>query len=543
MTRRLLGLGALALVPVLVLGVFFVVPVAGMVALGFWPEGTFAPGAVLDVLTSDRTVRVLAFTLWSAAAGTVASVLLGLPAAYVLHRTAFPLRRFLRAALLVPFVLPTVVVGVAFRQLLGEGGPLGFLGLDGTPAAIVLGLVFFNVAVVIRVVGGAWESLDPRPGQAAATLGATPAQVFRTVTLPALRPAVVSAASVVFLFCATAFGIVLTLGGSRYATVETEIYLLTVQVFDLSAAAALSLLQLAVVVALLLLAGRARTTTPVSRRPARPRPLVRADAVPVVATLLLLLYVAAPIAALVAGSLRVDEAWSIENYSALSTTGDRQALQVPVTDALANSLRTAVDATWMAIGTGLLVSLVVTRRSRSRTERRVRGALDGLFMLPLGVSAVTLGFGLLITLDQPPLDLRDSPLLVPIAQALVALPLVVRTLAPVLGGIDDRQRQAAASLGAGPLRTLTTVDLPVLWKPLLAAAGFAFAVSLGEFGATSFLAREDFPTMPLVIFRLLGHPGDMNYGMALAASVVLAGATALVMLLVERLRVTSVGAF
>ncbi len=453
MTRRLVGLAALALVPVLVLGAFFVVPVAGMVSLGLWPDGRFAPGEVVDVLLRGRTGRVLGFTLWSAAAGTTASVLLGLPAAYVLHRTAFPLRRFLRAALLVPFVLPTVVVGVAFRQLLGEGGPLGFLGLDGTPVAIVLGLVFFNVAVVIRVVGGAWESLDPRPAQAAATLGASPVQVFRTVTLPALRPAVVSAASVVFLFCATAFGIVLTLGGSRYATVETEIYLLTVQVFDLSAAAALSVLQLLVVVVLLLVAGRARATTPVARRPGRPRPLGRADVVPVLATLLLLAFVAAPIAALVAGSLRADGSWSLDNYAALSTTGDRQALQVSVTDALVNSLRTAVDATWMALGTGLLVALTVTRRSRSRTERRVRGVLDGLFMLPLGVSAVTLGFGFLITLDQPPLDLRDSPLLVPIAQALVALPLVARTLVPVLGGIDDRQRQAAASLGAGPLRT------------------------------------------------------------------------------------------
>jgi thiamine transport system permease protein len=156
---------------------------------------------------------------------------------------------------------------------------------------------------------------------------------------------------------------------------------------------------------------------------------------------------------------------------------------------------------------------------------------------------VTLGFGLLITLDAPPLDLRDSALLVPMAQALVALPLVVRTLVPVLAGIDDRQRQAAASLGAGPVRSLVTVDVPVLWKPLLAAAGFAFAVSLGEFGATSFLAREDFPTLPLVIFRLLGHPGELNYGMALAASVLLAGTTVLVMLLVERLRVSSVGAF
>ncbi len=543
MSRRLLGLLALALVPVAVLGVFFVLPVSGMLALGLRPDGALDPGAVLEVLTRGRTGRVLGFTLWSAAAATGCSVLLGLPAAYVLHRTTFPLRRVLRAALLVPFVLPTVVVGVAFRQLLREGGPLGVLGLDGTPVAIVLGLVFFNVAVVVRVVGGAWEALDGRAGQAAATLGASPWQVFRTVTLPALLPAIASAATVVFLFCATAFGIVLTLGGTRYATVETEIYLLTVQVFDLPAAAALSILQLVVVVALLAVAQRARAVVPVTRGPARPRPLGRLDGLPVAATLLVLAFVAIPICSLVAGSLRVDGSWSLANYAALGTTGDREALQVTVTQALVNSLRTAFDATWMAVGTGLLVAVVVTRRSRTSTERRVRRALDGFFMLPLGVSAVTLGFGLLITLDEPPLDLRDSALLVPVAQALVALPLVVRTLVPVLSGIDDRQRQAAASLGAGPLRSLLTVDLPVLWRPLLAGAGFAFAASLGEFGATSFLAREEFPTLPLVIFRLLGHPGELNYGMALAASVLLASTTAAVMLLVERLRVASVGAF
>ena len=113
----------------------------------------------------------------------------------------------------------------------------------------------------------------------------------------------------------------------------------------------------------------------------------------------------------------------------------------------------------------------------------------------------------------------------------------------MLSSIDDRQRQAAASLGAGPLRVLATVDLPVVWKPLLAAAGFAFAVSLGEFGATSFLARDEHPTLPVVIFQLIGRPGADNYGMALAASVVLAATTAVVMLAVERLRVPSVGAF
>jgi thiamine transport system permease protein len=542
---RPLTLAALAVVPVVVFGVFFVLPVGGMLALGFWPDGSFDPVGVLEVLARPRVHRVLWFTVWSASVATAVSVLLGLPAAHALHRLEFRGRQLVRAALLVPFVLPTVVVGVAFRQLLGESGPLGFLGLDGTPVAIVAGLVFFNVAVVIRSVGAAWASLDPRPGEAAAVLGASPFQVFRTVTLPALRPAIVSSASVVFLFCATAFGVVLTLGGLRYASVETEIYLLTTNLLDLQAAAALSVLQLVAVTALLVIAGRLRAVPDpsVARAVVRPRRPGRGDRAALTATVLLLLVVAAPIATLVAGSLRVGDGWGLGNYGALTTTGSNQALLVPVTAALVTSLRTAVDATWMALSLGLLVAFLVTRRSRSRAERRVRGGLDGFFMLPLGVSAVTLGFGFLVTLGRPPLDLRDSALLVPIAQALVALPLVVRTIVPVLAGIDDRQRQAAASLGAGPVRAILTVDVPVVWKPMLAAGGFAFAVSLGEFGATSFLARDENPTLPVVIYRLIGHPGELNYGMALAASVVLAATTALVMLVVERLRVPSVGAF
>lgn len=543
MRSRHLTLVGLALGPVLVLAVFFVLPVSGMVGRGFFTDGQFDPGGVAEVLARPRTHRVLWFTVWSAGLATLLSVLLGLPAAYVLHRLAFPFRDLVRALLLVPFVLPTVVVGVGFRLLVGESGPLGFLGLDGTPVAIIAALVFFNIAVVIRAVGATWESLDARPAEAAAALGASPSQVFRTVTFPALRPALVSAASVVFLFCATSFGVVLTLGGLRYSSVETEIYLLTTQLLDLRAAAALSLLQLLAVTALLVVAGRLRATPDptVERRVAQPRRPRRQDLPQLGATVAVLVLVAAPVLTLVVGSLRVRDAWSLDNYRRLTTVGDGSALLVPVTDALVTSLRTAVDATWMSLLLGGLIAVVVSRRSLSRGERRLRSTLDGFFMLPLGVSAVTLGFGFLITLDRPPLSLRDSPLLVPIAQALVALPLVVRTLAPVLTGVDDRQRQAAASLGAGPLRAFVTVDLPAVRRPLLAAAGFAFAVSLGEFGATSFLARDEHPTLPVVIYQLIGRPGSENFGMALAASVVLAATTALVVLVVDRLGVRSLG--
>lgn len=543
-SRTRLGYAVLAALPLAVLGLFFLYPVGGMVARGFWSDGTFAPGQVLDVFGRSTVHRALWFTLWSAAVGTAGSLLLGVPVAWALHRLRFPGRDLVRALVMVPFVLPTVVVGVAFRQLLVGSGPLGFLGLDGTSGAIVAALVFFNVSVVVRTVGSFWDGLDPRQGQAAAALGASPLQVFRTVTLPSLLPGIVSAASVVFLFCATAFGVVLVMGGLRYANIETEIYLLTTQELDLAGAAALSVLQVVVITLLLVLSARAHRDAPAAARTAERLRRPRLRHLPgLVWTVLVLAFLMAPVVVLLVASLHTSGGWSLDNYRALGSTGERNALLVPALVGLRNSFEIALGATAIALTLGTLVAFLVSRRPRRVAARRVVGIFDAVFMLPLGVSAVTLGFGFLITLDRPPIDLRTSPALIPIAQAMVALPLVVRTVAPVLRSIDPRQRQAAASLGAGPARVLLVVDLPTAWRSLLAATGFAFAVSLGEFGATSFLARSDNPTLPVVIYMLISRPGAENFGMAMAASVILAAATALVMLLVERLRVGSMGAF
>jgi thiamine transport system permease protein len=545
--RSALRVAALAALPLAAIVVFFGIPVAGMVGRGFWVGGQFEPAAVLEVLARPRVHRVLWFTVWSAALATLATVLLGLPVTFVLYRLRFPGRRVLRAFVVMPFVLPTVVVGVAFRTLLAASGPLGGLGLDGTPAAIVAAMVFFNLGVVVRTVGAMWEGLDRRREEAAAALGASPWQVLRTVTLPALLPGIVSAASIVFLFCATSFGVVLTLGGLQYATVETEIYLLTTQFLDLQAAAALSVLQLLTITLLLYVAQRTRShrehALDRATRSASTRRPTTHDVPLLFVTTAVLGFVAAPLVALVVRSLHVDGGWGLGNYRMLAGGTADSALLVPVTEALANSWRIAVDATALAMVLGCLVAVLVSGRPPGRGGRLVQGLLDGLFMLPLGVSAVTLGFGFLVTLNRPPLDLRGSALLVPIAQAMVALPLVVRIVAPVLRSIDPRQRQAAASLGASPWRVAVTVDLPLVWRPLLAATGFAFAVSLGEFGATSFLARPERPTLPVVIYQLISRPGPDHFGMALAASVVLALSTVAVMGVVERLRVGSMGAF
>lgn len=528
-----------AAVPLVFLGVFFAWPVLSLVGRGFWDGGPDLSGFA-EVFGRPRTWRIIGLTLAQGAIGTVVSVLLGIPGAYLLYRCRFRGQGVLRAFVTIPFVLPTVVVGVAFRALLRDNGPLGFLGLDGSFTAIIAALVFFNYAVVVRTVGGLWSRLDPRPEQAARSLGAGPARAFLTVTLPALAPAIVSAASLVFLFCATAFGTVLVLGGLRFGTVETEIWIQTTQFLDLRAAAVLSVVQVVVVVAALAVAGRARSRreralalVEAPTAPTRPHP------VPTVITALTLVLLALPLIALVTGSLRVGDGWGVDHYRALATTGGDSALTVTVWEALRNSLAVAVDATLLAVLVGGLVALVVSRRPRHPVLRRTVAVLDGAFMLPLGVSAVTVGFGFLLVMGHPfgiSTDLRTSGILVPIAQAVVAVPLVVRTVLPVLRAIDPRLREAAATLGAGPGRVLATIDLPVVLRSLGLAVGFAFAVSLGEFGATSFLARPDRPTLPVVIFRLIGLPGADRYGMALAASVVLAVLTAGVMALAERLR-------
>ncbi|WP_328705189.1 iron ABC transporter permease [Actinomyces faecalis] len=544
-TAQRLGWTLAVVLPVVFLAVFFAWPVASLMARGLAPEGSLDLSGFAEVLARPRTWRIIRQTLLQAGAATAICVLLGVPGACVLYRRRFPGRDLLRAVVTVPFVLPSVVVGIAFHAMVTRGGPLGGVAdgaLDGSVITVVAALVFFNYGLVVRTVGTMWSRLDPRAVEAARTLGASPWRAFRTVTLPSLVPTIAAAACLTFLFCATAYGVVLVLGGTGIGTIETEIYVLTAQYLDLRAAAVLSVVQLLVIAAVLWLAERARAASQASLRLHLDVPATRLRPGDLPALALTLAVVAGllvgPVVVLLARSLRRAGRWTLANYTDLSTTGGRNALLVTVWEAAGNSLRVALAAAAIALAVGTAVSLVVSRRPRSPWLRRGVVVLDSVFMLPLGVSAVTVGFGFLITLTRPPLALTRSWWVLPLAQAVVAVPLVVRTLLPALRAIDPRQREAAAALGAGPGRVLATVDGPHLLRAAGLAAGFALATSLGEFGATSFLARPQTPTLPVVLYRLIGSPGAQNQGMGLAAGVVLAAGTAVIMLACERAQTT-----
>jgi thiamine transport system permease protein len=532
---------ALAALPLAFVGLFFVFPVASILLRGLAPNGALDLAVPLQVLTRPQTREILWFTFWQAALSTLLTLVVGLPGAYLFARFNFPGRRLLNAIVLVPFVLPTVVVGSAFLALVGPGGALG-LRLDHTIWAILAAHVFYNCAVVIRVVSGVWARLDPRTEEAARVLGASRWRAFLQVTWPLLRPAVVSAASIVFLFCFTSFGVILILGGTGFATIEVALYRAAAVLLDLPAAATLALLQLAFLATLLVLYSRLQANSAVGQRLtaariAARRPRTRSERAFVAATITLLLVVLGlPIAALAERAFVTPGGYGLHSFTALFGDSARGALFVPPIDAIINSLVFAAAATAIALPLGVLAAAVIAYR---------RGALattfDALLMLPLGTSAVIVGFGFLVSLGQLPIDLRTSPLLIPIAHALVALPFVVRATAPLLRSIDRRLREAAAVLGASPSRAWRMVDLPIVGRALLVGGSFAFAVSLGEFGATLFIARPTAPTMPIAIFRLLSQPGSLAFGQAMAMATVLMIVTAAAALAFDRLRAGSVG--
>ncbi|WP_438828642.1 ABC transporter permease [Streptomyces klenkii] len=540
-------LGLMAL-PLAFFGVFFAYPVAAIVSRGLKDGGQWQFARVGEVLTDPAIGHVLWFTTWQAAASTALTLAVALPGAYAFARFDFPGKRMLRAVVTVPFVLPTVVVGSAFLALLGRGGLLDEwwgVRLDTTVWAILLAHVFFNYAVVVRTVGGLWAQLDPRQEEAARVLGAGRFTAWWRVTLPALAPAVAAAALMVFLFTFTSFGVVQILGGPHYATLEVEIYQQTAQMLDLPTAAVLTLLQFVAVAALLAVHAwtvRRREATlrlvDPSRTARRPRGAGQwaflASVLAVVAVLIL-----APLVVLVLRSFDGPDGYGLAFYRALaSADGNAGTFVVAPLEAIGNSLAYGLAATAIAVVVGGLAAAALTRREGCL----VRG-FDALLMLPLGTSAVTVGFGFLISLDEPPLDLRASWILVPLAQALVGVPFVVRTVLPVLRAVDARLREAAAVLGASPLRAWREVDLPLVGRALGVAAGFAFAVSLGEFGATVFIARPDSPTLPVAVARLLGRPGELTYGQAMALSTILMLVCAAALLVLERIRTDRTGEF
>ena len=515
-------IAVVAVAPLMLIGVFYLWPFATVLARA-------GRGLDIDRLVTTSTIDTIVFTTAQAIASTVLTVIIGLPLAGVVARYRFVGRRLVMALVTAAFVLPTVVVGTAFVALLP-------VSLERSIGAILAAHVMFNLAVVMRIVGTSWQQFDPRLEAAAATLGAGPLRTFTTITWPLIRPSVIGAASIVFVFCFTSFGVIRILGGPGRSTIEVEIWRRATQLGDIATAAVLSVAQLVVLIGVIAWSARRQRRLGIAldlvpgrpgRRPRRASERLLVGGVAIVAVLI----VAAPLIAMVERSLRPGDAYSLAAWRDLGRTEIRPGIRLGIDPwaSVMTSLQIAVVATVLAVVIGALAALAIDALGR-------RGALlDAGIMLPLGTSAVTIGFGMLITFARPPVEWRAAWWLVPVGHALVAVPFVVRTTLVVLRNIDPRLRAAAATLGAGPIRAWRAVVVPMLGRPLAVSAALAGAISLGEFGATSFLSRSGRETVPIVIERLVSRTGPVLQAQAFAVATILAAMTIAVVIVIDLL--------
>jgi len=444
------------------------------------------------IISSPSFRRVAWFTLWQTVLSTVLAVACALPVTFILSRFSFTGKRLLLALITAPFLLPTVVVGTALFALLPSK-------MHYTAFAIIIAHVFFNMAVVVRLVMPRWSQIDPELIHAAHTLGASTLHTFRTITFPLIRPALGFASTAVALFCFTSFGAVRILGGPAYSTLETEIYVRSVQLGDLNGAIAIGIVQTVFLLGVLYAwtkFGR-HHASPLTVNFQAPRPNGTTQVVAVSSI------------ALATGALAslpfIAVAWK-------SASGWSQVLSSDTAHSLFVSARFAIVASIIATTLGTMIALAIAYKSTSSQ------LLETITSLPLMISAVTVGLGILITFDHSPVEFRSTWWITPVAHSLIAIPLVIRTVLPVAQAIPQDLRDAAATLGSGSKDQWLRIDLPLLRRCLATAFALSAAVSLGEFGATSFLTRRTNETLPVSIARLLSRPGDSQHAAAFALS-------------------------
>ncbi|MEN9956632.1 MAG: hypothetical protein RIR46_240 [Actinomycetota bacterium] len=518
-----LGLWAIA---VAVIGVLFYLPMVRVLAQGLvgdW-HATLAEPRVLDAIW---------FTTWQAALSTLICLVMGLPAAYVLYRRRSPGARVLRALLTVPFALPTIVTAIGFTvfrtQDVWHGGTAADSFFDNPVTWIIAAHIFVNFSVITRVVGSTWVSQSPDIEEAAALAGAGRFRIFWSISLPQLRPALVSAAFTVFLYCTASYGLILVLGGGLVNSIETEIAIAANQFLDLQEAGTLALFQTLLSVAVFAISttgSRSKIGFDVQDIDDGKKAIDRRDLPVVVITWVSILLTLAPLTLIVHRAF-TDEAGmlTLDYFAALGTNGARDLLDITIGQAALNSLRNVVVATLLAGVIGTLVAYLLSRPAKTRGLRLANRMLDIVFLLPLGVSTIVLGLGYLITFGSGWFALRSSWLVVPLVQGLMALPLVVRIVLPALQASSDEMGEQAATDGAGDLTAFFKVELPMAREAVSAAFGYAAIVSIGEFGAASLLAYGDQATLPTVLYQLVSRPGGDNYGMAMAMSAIVIALT------------------
>jgi iron(III) transport system permease protein len=477
----------------------------------------------IETALSSRTAAIIVRTLALTAAVAAAAVAIALPVGWLTVRTDLPGRRVWTVLCTLPLVIPSYVGAYLLVAALGPNGMLqDLLGVERLPSiygffGAWLVLTLFTYPLVLIPLRAALRRIDPQLEDAARAMGRRPLEVFTSVVLPQLRPALAAGALLVALYVVSDFGAVSIL---RFDSFTREIYIAYSSSFDRTAAASLGAVLVIVMLALLLVSSRLRGSRAVHRlgpgtlRPTRPYRLGRWRAPALgFCSLVVLVGFVLPVGVLVY--------WSTKGISTGSTS-----LQT-VAALGGNSL---LVATWAAAigGVAALVVAVLVVRHPSLATRVIERLSHAGYALPGILVALSLVF---FATRLVPSVYQTIALLV-FAVTIHYLPLAIGPIASSLVQLSPRIEEAARGLGRGQAEIFRTITIPLARGGVMAGAALVFLHAMKELPATLILAPLGFETLATDIWT------QTTYGFyeasAIPALVLLAVAAVPVYLLSEQ---------
>ena len=476
-------------------------------------------------VAEPASMQRIAGAVWMAFLSVLATFAVALPLAWFLHGRTFRFGRAMWAIHVAPFVMPVFVVVYGMRLTLGAQGPLAAWGIDvlgwlGPLGAVVIAHAFYNYGFAARLLASALDRRPKKMEEAAAILGASPLQTWRRITLPLLAPPIAAVAILVFLFSLASFGVIIFMAPGQVSTLETMLYSSMVGFpRHPERAAALGIVQLFVNLILLgawvLLQRRAQRLPAATHAPSQAGLFasLMAWAIAAIATV--------PVLRVLAGGFRWQGEWSWEPWRALLQSAHPGHLAgFHFWQVLTRTLGYAAATVTLSVA----LTLALAYGARKFRWQRVAEAVAAL---PLGASSLLIGFGLYLAWSGPFLDLRGNPALIVIAHTLVAFPFTARALLPAFRAHDIRLDEAASTLGASPSQVAMRIHWPLLRPAVTVAAGFAVAMSLGDYGASLLLKNSQTMTMAVWIGQFEGFdPLRRAQGVALTGLLGLLSITA-----------------
>lgn len=500
------------------LAVFCYVPLYHVMKFSF--IGGWVPGDIISGLLSRRSTGLIWFTMYQSAISSLLTVLIALPGAFILSRYRYRSLSMFMSMSMVPFVIPPIVLSIAFLSFFGSGGYLNAMlgSLTGgrfaleilyTPVGIVLAHVFLNYPVALRILHARASTLDGRLEMASILMGAKKVRTFFRVVLPQMKFSLIAASSLVFTFCFLSFGVILVIGGMTNATIEVEIYRQFNGGFDRRLAGSLLIVQTAILLLTtwLYLYSSGREAHIKAGEPLEPRRGFLGGSLSVSYLVIAAILLTGPLLAVVAGSFKAGggllDGWTINNFM---TVLSREADPTIGTSALGAILNSLIFAFLSAsISVPLSISSAFLLDSR---PFRGKSLLDIMILFPIGASAVALGYGL--SRGWPSSLMSGTWMIIIAVHVLLAYPFCIRAVTASKREMSQEMMRAAELMGASKWRIFASIWLPVLLPGILVASVFAFAISLGEFGATYMVYSPEYTTMPIALYRFVAGGRDMG---------------------------------